>query len=167
MNVNSSGSYLTNCSDALPGGNVEDFNHGFNSGTANNGNIASMTATGTQAFNRSYTYDTLNRLATMSDSNTSQSCRGLSWTYDAWGNLWFARSLSAFGINKLADCLSFAKMQNGTQKQDFISFSTETDMSSPRLGAWHKLDLVQTIKFGKGSPAGETFIASFNYATRS
>jgi RHS repeat-associated protein len=86
MNVNSSSSYLTNCSDAAPSGNVEDFNYGFNSGTANNGNIAFMTATGTQAFNRSYTYDSLNRLSTMADSNTSQTCRGLSWNYDAWGN---------------------------------------------------------------------------------
>jgi RHS repeat-associated protein len=45
-----------------------------------------MTATGTQNFARSYTYDALNRLFTMSDSNTSQACRGLSWAYDAWGN---------------------------------------------------------------------------------
>jgi hypothetical protein len=40
-------------------------------------------AGGTQNFNRTLTYDALNRLATMSDSDTSNSCRGLSWTYDA------------------------------------------------------------------------------------
>jgi len=50
------------------------------------GNVASMTAAGTQNFSRSYTYDSLNRLGTMSDANISQACRGLSWTYDAWGN---------------------------------------------------------------------------------
>jgi RHS repeat-associated protein len=45
-----------------------------------------MTATGTQNFSRSFSYDTLNRLASMNDSNTSQTCRGLSWNYDVWGN---------------------------------------------------------------------------------
>ena len=69
MNVNSSGSYLTNCTDAVPSGNIEDFSYGFNSGASNNGNLASMTATGTQAFNRSYTYDSLNRMATMNQSS--------------------------------------------------------------------------------------------------
>jgi len=86
MNVNSSASALLNCTDAVPSGNVQDFSYGFNAGTSNNGNVASMTAIGAQAFNRSYTYDALNRLATMADSNTSQPCKGLSWTYDAWGN---------------------------------------------------------------------------------
>jgi RHS repeat-associated protein len=47
----------------------------------------SWSATGTsgaQAFSKAYTYDQLNRLATM--SGTGGSCTGLSWTYDAWGN---------------------------------------------------------------------------------
>jgi RHS repeat-associated protein len=70
----------------FPSSNVQDFNLGFNGGTADNGDVTSMTATGTQNFSRSYSYDALNRLATMSDSNTSQTCRGLSWNYDAWGN---------------------------------------------------------------------------------
>ncbi len=57
MNVNSSGTYLTQCTDAVLGGNVLDFNYGFNAGTANNGNIASWAASGAQVFSRSYTYD--------------------------------------------------------------------------------------------------------------
>ena len=33
-----------------------------------------------------YNYDSLNRLATYADTATGQPCKGLSWTYDAWGN---------------------------------------------------------------------------------
>jgi len=84
-NTNSSGSSLGSCGDAIPSGSVQDFSFGFASGT-NNGNVASMSATGQQSFSRTYSYDSLNRLAALSDSNTSQSCRGLSWSYDAWGN---------------------------------------------------------------------------------
>jgi RHS repeat-associated protein len=85
-NVNSSAAALGTCADAIPSGNIQDFNYGFSSGTANNGSVASWTATGQQAFNRTYTYDSLNRIGAMADSNTGQACRGLSWTYDAWGN---------------------------------------------------------------------------------
>jgi len=87
MNVNSTGAYvLTQCTDSLPGNNVLDFTYGFNSGTSDNGNVASWSAVGQQSFNRTYTYDSLNRIATLADSNTGQSCRGLSWTIDPWGN---------------------------------------------------------------------------------
>ena len=72
---------------SLPGGNVQDFNYGFNLGTADNGNLASLVATGTastQTFSRVYGYDALNRLLTM--TAPGDGCSGLSWTYDAWGN---------------------------------------------------------------------------------
>ncbi|HEY2460487.1 MAG TPA: RHS repeat-associated core domain-containing protein [Candidatus Acidoferrum sp.] len=85
-NVNSSASALGSCTDTSPSGTVQDYNYGFNAGTANNGNIMSMVGTGNQIFNRSYTYDALNRLSTTADSATAQACKGLSWTYDAWGN---------------------------------------------------------------------------------
>src|SRR5882762_669347 len=63
-----------------------DITYGFNAGTANNGNIASWSAVGQQSFNRSYTYDSLNRLSTLGDSKSGNPCPGLSWSYDAWGN---------------------------------------------------------------------------------
>ncbi len=69
-----------------PSGNIQDFNYGYNLGTADNGNIASMVGVGTQSFNRTYSYDALNRLSTMADSASNQGCKGLRWTYDAWGN---------------------------------------------------------------------------------
>ena len=85
-NVNSSGSALAACSDAIPSGNLQDFNYSFGSSGTNNGNIASMVATGTQAFNRSYAYDSLNRLSALSSPSDPAGCTGLSWTYDPWGN---------------------------------------------------------------------------------
>ncbi|PYU53449.1 MAG: hypothetical protein DMG48_01490, partial [Acidobacteria bacterium] len=90
INVNSSGTALGACADAIPLGNVQDFTFGFNAGTSDNGNVASWTATGQQAFSRSFTYDVLNRLSTLNQSSGSATgCSAtfnLSWTYDAWGN---------------------------------------------------------------------------------
>src|SRR5438067_1329407 len=90
INVNSSGTALGACADSIPSGNVQDFNYGFNSGSADNGNVASWTATGQQAFNRSLTYDSLNRLSALNQSSGSATgCSAifnLSWVYDAWGN---------------------------------------------------------------------------------
>jgi RHS repeat-associated protein len=63
-----------------------DLAAGFSVGSSNNGNLASFVGTGQQAFNRAYSYDSLNRLSTMTDSASGQSCKGLSWTYDAWAN---------------------------------------------------------------------------------
>jgi RHS repeat-associated protein len=84
INVNSSGTLLSNCSDALPAGNFQDLSAGFSAGSADNGNLAAFTGTGQQNFNRSYTYDTLNRIQTM--SAPGDQCSGLSWTIDPWGN---------------------------------------------------------------------------------
>ncbi len=96
MNVNSSGAALGACADAIPSGNVQDFNYAFNAGTSDNGNVMSWTATGQQAFSRSFAYDSLNRLATMQEtSGNAEGCKPgssptnpytLSWTIDPWGN---------------------------------------------------------------------------------
>jgi len=83
-NVNSSGSTLGNCTDAIPGGNVQDFGYAYGAVPLNNGNVVSMSTSGNQNFSRSYGYDALNRLLTM--SAPGDSCSGLGWTYDAWGN---------------------------------------------------------------------------------
>ena len=52
-----------------------------------NDNVVSWSAAGKQTFSRTYVYDALNRIQKMSDSASGQSCKGLSWTIDAWGNL--------------------------------------------------------------------------------
>ncbi|HVB55007.1 MAG TPA: hypothetical protein VNE63_01055, partial [Candidatus Acidoferrales bacterium] len=90
MNVNSSGTVLGTCTDAVPPGNVLDLNVGFNYGSGDNGNVVSWTAVGAQTFTRSYpstsAYDGVNRLIAMTDSASGATCKGLSWSYDAWGN---------------------------------------------------------------------------------
>jgi RHS repeat-associated protein len=96
MNVNSSAGYYTQCTDSVPGGNLLDFTYGFNSGTSNNGNVASWSATGQQTFTRSFTYDSLNRISQMRETGgNSEGCKPssspsnpytVSWTIDAWGN---------------------------------------------------------------------------------
>jgi RHS repeat-associated protein len=87
VNLNSSASPLANCSSSAPTGTVLDLALGYNSGTSNNGNVATFAATGQQTFTRSYGYDGVNRLSTYSDSASAQACKGLSWGYDGWGNL--------------------------------------------------------------------------------
>ncbi|HKV27310.1 MAG TPA: RHS repeat-associated core domain-containing protein [Candidatus Acidoferrales bacterium] len=86
VNSNSSGTALNTCTDSTPSGNLLDLAYTWNAGTADNGNVMGWSAAGNQTFNRSYTYDALNRLGGMSDSDSVASCQGLSWSYDAWGN---------------------------------------------------------------------------------
>jgi RHS repeat-associated protein len=86
INYNDSDTALSQCTDPLPQYSMQDFNYGYGSAGTNNGNVASDTAVGWTNLNRSYTYDQINRLATLADTNSQQPCQGLSWAYDAWGN---------------------------------------------------------------------------------
>jgi RHS repeat-associated protein len=86
INANSSASVLGTCADAIPSGNLQDFNYGFNLGSSDNGNVMTWTGTGQQSFNRTYGYDSLNRLSTLSSPSDPNGCTGLSWTTDPWGN---------------------------------------------------------------------------------
>jgi RHS repeat-associated protein len=66
---------------------VLNLSYGYtNSAGANNGNVTSLNSTATQIFMRSYTYDSLNRLWTMSSPADASGCYGLAWTYDRYGN---------------------------------------------------------------------------------
>src|SRR6202030_1485916 len=72
--------------DSTPSGNVLDLWMGYNAGTSNNGNLMNWNATGAQSFVRTYGYDSLNRVSTIGDTVAAQPCKGLSWSYDNWGN---------------------------------------------------------------------------------
>jgi RHS repeat-associated protein len=87
INLNSSSTSVSACTGSAPSGNMQDFQYGFNYGSADNGNVMTWNGSGTQTFTRSYNYDTVNRLSTLSDSTSGNPCPGLSWNYDAWGNL--------------------------------------------------------------------------------
>ncbi|MBI3404322.1 MAG: hypothetical protein HY046_02575, partial [Acidobacteria bacterium] len=62
--------------------------YSFNAGSANNGNVASITDQLNSGRTQSFTYDHLNRLSTAQSSATSGTdCWGLSFGYDVWANL--------------------------------------------------------------------------------
>lgn len=85
--LNSSGATLAACGSSAPTGNVQTFNFSYGTwGSTNNGNVSSFSGTGQQNFARSYSFDSLNRLSTMSASGDYTGCTGLSWSYDNWGN---------------------------------------------------------------------------------
>ena len=66
---------------------VLNLSYGYtNSAGANNGNVTSLNSVATQIFMRTYTYDSLNRLWTMSSPADASGCYGLSWIYDRYGN---------------------------------------------------------------------------------
>jgi RHS repeat-associated protein len=84
ISFNSSAAVLTSCTAAIPSGNLVDFSYGYSAGTSDNGNLVSWSATGLQTFAHTYTYDQLNRVASMTGSGGA--CTALNWTYDTWGN---------------------------------------------------------------------------------
>lgn len=55
--------------------------HVYNYGTQNNGNVLSVTDKLNSAYSQSFTYDSLNRLASATETRW-----GMNYVYDAWGN---------------------------------------------------------------------------------
>jgi RHS repeat-associated protein len=88
ISVRTAGVSPANCADATNVGNVLDFSYGFNLGTANNGNVASIANNRATARSQSFTYDELNRIKTAQTQTTVQPhCWGETFSYDVWGNL--------------------------------------------------------------------------------
>ncbi len=82
----------------------------------NNGNLMSMSATGAQVIpGRTYTYDSLNRLITMSASGDPSGCTGLSWGYDGWGN----RATQTVTGGTCPDASSYTYSQNNNRTDGF------------------------------------------------
>jgi len=69
------------CTSADPTGDFYQMKYAFNHGTANDGNVMSWSAYGIQNFSKSYTYDELNRLISMTWSQCNYT-----WSYDIWAN---------------------------------------------------------------------------------
>ena len=87
---------------------ILDLSYGFtNSAGANNGNVVSFISTATQVFMRSYTYDELNRLSTMSSPAHASGCYGLSWNYDAWANR-LSQNTTSWRVRQPKSCLALA-----------------------------------------------------------
>lgn len=95
--VNSSGTAPNACVDSGHSGNVLDFIYGFNLGSSDNGNVASIANNQDNTRSQTFVYDPLNRISiaqTTSTFSTSPAhCWGESFVYDnqtgggAWGNL--------------------------------------------------------------------------------
>jgi len=85
-NLNSTGAIVSGWG-ADPSGTIEDQGYAFGTwGSTNNGNVTAWYSY-RQNFYHTYTYDSVNRLSTMSSSNDPSGCTGIQWTYDAWGDL--------------------------------------------------------------------------------
>lgn len=87
--VNSSGSAPGFCGDSNLG-NVMDLTYNFNAGVADNGNVTAIANNNDGTRSQTFTYDSLNRVATAASSTFAASqahCWGESFGFDAWGNL--------------------------------------------------------------------------------
>ena len=112
ISIKTSGTAPTACSDSTDVGNVLDYTYGFNLGSTNNGNVASIANNINTARSQTYTYDALNRVSTAQTVATSGTYAwGLSFGYDAWANLLTATvtqgsaytlSVAATGNNQLS-----------------------------------------------------------------
>lgn len=105
ISVKNTGTAPTTCTDATVG-NVMDFAYGFNLGSADNGNVASIANNINSARGQTYTYDELNRVSTAKTQATSGTYSwGLAFTYDPWANLLSASVTqgSAYSFSVYAD----------------------------------------------------------------
>src|SRR2546425_10314616 len=84
ISVNSSGTPPTQCSDTTNIGNVLDFTYNFTLGTADNGNVVSITNNRDANRIQNFAYDSMNRIAT---AYTSGNLWGETFQIDQWGNL--------------------------------------------------------------------------------
>jgi RHS repeat-associated protein len=92
ISVKSTGTAPGNCGDTTNIGNVLDYGYNFSLGTADNGNVTGITNNRDTTRSQSFTYDALNRIATAQTQTTgvtipNSNCWGLTFGYDAWGNL--------------------------------------------------------------------------------
>jgi RHS repeat-associated protein len=99
VSVKSSGSAPGSCTDTAVG-NVLDFTYGFNLGSANNGNVASIANNRDNTRSQSFTYDSLNRIATAKTSSTSgATCWDEQFGYDPWANLLSIGRISGYSCS--------------------------------------------------------------------
>jgi RHS repeat-associated protein len=92
ISATSSGAAPSSCANMANIGNVVDYTYNFSLGTADNGNVTSITNNRDNTRSQNFTYDALNRLATAQTQTTgvtipNSNCWGFTFGYDAWGNL--------------------------------------------------------------------------------
>jgi len=110
-----------------------DFTYGFNSGSADNGNVASITNNINTARSQSYTYDELNRISVAQTTATSGTYSwGLAFTYDPWANLLSASVTqgSAYSFSVYADGANRIHNTGGTFTYDAAGNLTADPVNS-------------------------------------
>jgi RHS repeat-associated protein len=78
----------TQCTDTATTATILDFKYNFSLGTADNGNVTSITNNINAARSQSFTYDELNRILTArTQATTGTYAWGLNFGYDAWADM--------------------------------------------------------------------------------
>jgi RHS repeat-associated protein len=97
ISVKNTGTSPTACTDTVTG-NVMDLTYNFNLGTSDNGNVMGVTNKIDSTRSQTFSYDSLNRMATAAASTYATSpahCWGEAYTIDRYGNLSGIGSISS------------------------------------------------------------------------
>ncbi len=138
---------------------VLNLNYSFtNSSGTNNGNVVSFTSTATQVFMRTYTYDELNRVSTMSSPADASGCYGLTWTYDAWGNR--LSQTTAGGSGSACASPGHAALANNRITDTGFSHDSSGNMTSDNVHAYTFDAESQLTQVDRGSTATYVYDAS-------
>ncbi len=100
ISVKNTGGAPTSCADASNVGNVLDYTFNLSLGSNDNGNVLGIANNRDTTRSQSFAYDAINRIASaQTQSTTGNNCWGLTFGYDAWGNL-LSSSSSAPGCSQ-------------------------------------------------------------------
>ena len=160
-NVNSSGTVFTSLaacgSTSMPSGNLLDLQYSWNAGSADNGNLVGAVVGGVQTYSRSYIYDQLNRLSSM--SGTGGLCTGLNWSYDAWGNRTSQTQVSGTCFQQSTTTI--------TTKNQFSGYGYDAagNMTS-QPGATYSYDAENRLTLSSGDAASYLYDASGRRVTK-
>ena len=90
IGANSPGWQITPCTGSATTGNILDLKYNFSLGAGDNGNVMGITNNRDTTRSQTFTYDTLNRIATAKTTSTyaisPANCWGETFQYDQWAN---------------------------------------------------------------------------------
>jgi RHS repeat-associated protein len=127
----------------------------------NNGNVYlwdfySAYDGGIGASPRTYTYDRLNRLSSLSSSGDTSGCYGLNWTYDPWGNRTGQTTTPGTG----GSCPNFnATFSQNTNRMDTYSYDAAGNLLNDGTNSYTYDAENHIIKVDGGSTATYTYDA--------
>jgi RHS repeat-associated protein len=135
ISVKNSGTAPSSCTDSSNTGNVMDLVYNFNSGSTDNGNVMGITNNIDTTRSQTFTYDSMNRIATAAASTYALSptyCWGESYTIDRYGNLSTIGSISSAYTGCTQDTLSVS-VSSSTNRITSVGSTSFTYDSSGNL----------------------------------